>query len=546
VPSVRGMAEFAHPEADEREQVQPVRRVAAPLVVGAADDRAEVEADRVADQVISRLQGGETGETHVHDGCHGIARIAAPSAAPEVGYEGGAISDGLTSRIESKRGTGSALPDDVRSRMESGFGRSLADVRVHTDGESAQLNRSVSARAFTTGNDIFFGAGEFDPGTAAGERVLAHEIAHTQQQGGGARRIHRKWDFDAPRLDWSKAKTVSVHEKKPVWFISDGRDKIVVKSEDNPIGLGELASVLAIQTGASNAIRQRPLDAQDAQALKPLMVEGRITDRDKWDSFGDGMQVGKWTPDTDEEKALKGAAKGLAFTNHVLDNGGFGDGSKLTMSKGEDAADVAKKKTSKGGSNKMLDLCHNREHNRQMGRIAVIDALMGNVDRVLSANSENWMYDGKKVTLIDQVDGANQMAENFAKEVNAAGGWWQKSGHWLAENELDAFATQVATEVCYMAGARDDNLKDKTSPNGKDTWLEYMKRDVYAGIVEQRRRVIKTFTGMTKQKSKKTALKNIKDSADKASASDQGNAKVGNNVDYYSVLYNRVMRVLAG
>src|SRR4051812_44281855 len=91
------------------------------LVVGAADDHAEVEADRVAGEVIARLQGGD-GPVHAHSadcGHRGVRRWAGPVGDAEVGWEGGAISADLSSRIESRRGSGASLSGDVRARMEA-------------------------------------------------------------------------------------------------------------------------------------------------------------------------------------------------------------------------------------------------------------------------------------------------------------------------------------------------------------------------------------------------------------------------------------------
>src|SRR5690606_19011840 len=109
-----------------------------------------------------------------------------------------------------------------------------AQVRVHTGSEADGLARSVSARAFTTGHDIFFGAGEYSPDTAEGERVLAHEIAHTQQQSGGARRLHRLWNFSAARLPVEKTRRIGVVSSgQSVYFLRDADDDtLVVKSED--------------------------------------------------------------------------------------------------------------------------------------------------------------------------------------------------------------------------------------------------------------------------------------------------------------------------
>jgi hypothetical protein len=69
--------------------------------------------------------------------------------------------------------------------MESRLGVGLAGVRIHTGGRAAEAARAVSARAFTVGQDIFFGANRYDPRSREGQRLLAHELAHTVQQGGG-------------------------------------------------------------------------------------------------------------------------------------------------------------------------------------------------------------------------------------------------------------------------------------------------------------------------------------------------------------------------
>src|SRR5215217_5600361 len=108
---------------------------------------------------------------HDHDGAQGMV-------APEVGLEGGQISHELSGQIESRRGGGGTLDDGTRTRMETAFGDRFDDVRVHTDDESDRLNRSVSAKAFTTGTDIFFSRNA----SPSDGNLLAHELAHVVQQ----------------------------------------------------------------------------------------------------------------------------------------------------------------------------------------------------------------------------------------------------------------------------------------------------------------------------------------------------------------------------
>ena len=84
--------------------------------------------------------------------------------------------------------SGAALPASLRTRMESGFGTSFADVRVHTGGAAAQATGRMRAEALTSGHDIAFAPGRYRPGSKAGDSLIAHELAHVVQQrhsGGG-------------------------------------------------------------------------------------------------------------------------------------------------------------------------------------------------------------------------------------------------------------------------------------------------------------------------------------------------------------------------
>ncbi|HEV3468483.1 MAG TPA: DUF4157 domain-containing protein [Pyrinomonadaceae bacterium] len=88
--------------------------------------------------------------------------------------------------VRAELGAGRPLDGGVRSRMESAFGHDFSRVRVRADGHAAALAAGLHARAFTVGSDIAFGAGQYHPGTPAGDRLLAHELAHVVQQEGAA------------------------------------------------------------------------------------------------------------------------------------------------------------------------------------------------------------------------------------------------------------------------------------------------------------------------------------------------------------------------
>jgi hypothetical protein len=97
---------------------------------------------------------------------------------------GGGVHPQVERALGARRGAGRPLDAGTRDRVGESLGDPLADVRVHDDRGAAELARSVSARAFTTGADVYFAEGEYRPGTSGGDRLLAHELAHVVQQRG--------------------------------------------------------------------------------------------------------------------------------------------------------------------------------------------------------------------------------------------------------------------------------------------------------------------------------------------------------------------------
>lgn len=138
-------------------------------------DPSEREAERVADRMTQmpapRAQAAPS-----------ISRLALP------GERGDAPS-------AAGRGGGQVLPDRVRSYFEPRFGHDFGQVRVHDGPEASRLARSLQARAFTVGRDIYFGRGQYAPDVSDGRRRLAHELTHVVQQ--------RAADRIAGRAPWA-------------------------------------------------------------------------------------------------------------------------------------------------------------------------------------------------------------------------------------------------------------------------------------------------------------------------------------------------------
>jgi hypothetical protein len=86
--------------------------------------------------------------------------------------------------IARARGSGAALDSRVRDQFAPQFGDPLRDVRVHVDAAADELAQALSARAFTTGSDMFLARGEYRPGSSDGDRLIAHQLTHVVQQRG--------------------------------------------------------------------------------------------------------------------------------------------------------------------------------------------------------------------------------------------------------------------------------------------------------------------------------------------------------------------------
>jgi hypothetical protein len=170
--------------------------IQAKRTVSPPGDQHEREADRVADDIMRtrdpstplfqraavniRRFCAECEKGSATSGKEGRQPIGAETAdaAETVG-----VSPRLESYLNSSDSAGSPLPASVRSSFEPRLGHDLRGVRIHNDSRAAQAAAEINALAFTTGANIYFASGRFQPGTAAGDRLLAHELTHVVQQG---------------------------------------------------------------------------------------------------------------------------------------------------------------------------------------------------------------------------------------------------------------------------------------------------------------------------------------------------------------------------
>ncbi|MDB9502443.1 DUF4157 domain-containing protein, partial [Spirulina major CS-329] len=150
--------------------------------------------------------------------------LSSPSMVP-----GGAIAPPLETAIKQQQGKGDPIAEDIREPLEQAFGVDFSSVRIHTDGQSDQLNRSISALAFTTGKDIFFKQGTYQPRSSKGQALLAHELTHVVQQNQPLKTLQRKVDSPQKTEPTQKLETIDllpelsreIQAFAPNWFDSN-------------------------------------------------------------------------------------------------------------------------------------------------------------------------------------------------------------------------------------------------------------------------------------------------------------------------------------
>jgi hypothetical protein len=98
----------------------------------------------------------------------------------------------LTRQINSSSGHGRPLAPDLQHEMSHKIGEDFGNIAIHADSQAAGMNRALGSRAFTTGNNIYFNSGEYNPDSVKGKHLLAHELTHTIQQGSSTPSIQKK------------------------------------------------------------------------------------------------------------------------------------------------------------------------------------------------------------------------------------------------------------------------------------------------------------------------------------------------------------------
>jgi hypothetical protein len=159
-------------------QLSPARSlIQAKLTVNAPGDKYELEADRMAEQVMRMpaVQGQDV------EAVEKLNVMTKPQPSPAAGdaFEAG---EDFEQQLRASRGQGQPLPPTLREEFETKFGTDLGGVKIHSDRRAAEMNQHIQAKAFTHGDDIYLGPNPPDLRSAQAKPLLAHELTHVMQQ----------------------------------------------------------------------------------------------------------------------------------------------------------------------------------------------------------------------------------------------------------------------------------------------------------------------------------------------------------------------------
>jgi hypothetical protein len=246
----------------------------------------------------------------------------------------GNLRQDLNEQIQQKRGGGSPLPENIQKEASKKLGRNFKDVRIHTDESADKLSRTISARAFTIGKDIFFKNGVFAPGSGAGRETIMHELTHVVQQGGrsgasGALKLgapdtaHEK---EADRIGKKHAASVGAapagavqregeEDELMMQSAPEEEELLQMQGEEDELQMQEDEEELQMQPDNTNTIQRALEDEIKAEIANRRKDAGSRKKRNK------GMQDSITKIDQDiQDKSLDKSSLALAKQNSAKAN----------------------------------------------------------------------------------------------------------------------------------------------------------------------------------------------------------------------------------
>lgn len=328
---------------------------------------------------------------------------------------GDEASPDLESSIQSARGSGQSLDAGLQAKMGEAMGADFSGVKVHTDSQSDQLNKSIQAKAFTTGQDVFFRQGAYEPNSRGGQELIAHELTHVVQQS-PASSIRRKitgksnrscnlqpsnssqpliqrFYADRPPIPFNTATRATLSGKggTGVVFVNDITDKpVVIKANNDDVGETLLSSALHQEASGTGTPFTRTAEGGEKDGI--IKVLSNVVNWNK-EATKKGID-----PNTEPEEVEKLKTSIVNQFNNQPNLFIMG------LAEGKDFGDIVREDPDKAGG-----LLLDPAYLQQLGKIHAVDAFLGNGDRLEMGNLGNWMTNGQnQISLIDNYDANSQ------------------------------------------------------------------------------------------------------------------------------------------
>ncbi|OYQ62243.1 hypothetical protein B9G53_23185 [Pseudanabaena sp. SR411] len=449
--------------------------IQAKLNIGEPDDKYEKEADNTAARVVKQINSSpQDSSVQKQEGEEAsLQRSLSSSIQREEGIEeedeelqmkslvqrrenisGGEALEDLESSIQSARGSGQSLDPSLQTKMGQAMGSNFSGVKIHTDSQSDQLNKSIQAKAFTTGQDVFFRQGAYEPSSRGGQELIAHELTHVMQQTGiqgksDITKVSKKTNHTKDNLipvqdrsikisssslshgqtiqrlslvntNWEDVTNVKASEGGVggVLFISDRRSALVVKpdvrqKDEEMIAShlhGAMASTNKSKRGGKwniSGLERRFATTDDVKRIKTRAYKISQDYDDRTIRLLSSIQA--------DTTMIQEAAKGTSGFGELLQEQAKDGGHIIT---GENRTIGSKAKVKKSSPLKMLT--KDASFAISLGRLAAADIFLGNFDRIMgSANLDNLLMDVSKgkISPIDNVDPASRV--KFTEDIGA-------------------------------------------------------------------------------------------------------------------------------
>ena len=334
--------------------------------------------------------------------------------------------------------------------MESGFGGAdFGNVRLHAGSDAADLNQRLGAQAFTLGSDIYLGAGTPALDTTAGQGLLAHELAHTMQQGASAQRRIRRLAYNKPIKNVTSINVFQGGASGLVAQVSDGKKPVIVKA--NQANAAEVVAADKLQRGGRfksgdfkvKAPKSRIASGSDIAELKAKVNSPGVMTSPDPRNFVTGLdgQHPTLIAEAMEGDTLKSQLVGAVSSTTTTGT----DGKKSTTYQRDDThVDSIKKLLSSTSAIAALT------------KSMAADVAMGMTDRILILfNAENFLYDAKakKFNFVDNT--SSDAAGSLTSKMTAIG----------YENARSNFNSWASKKYVANLSSNPDELAQKIVEN---------------------------------------------------------------------------------